>query len=112
MPAWTTGSTFIHASGRASRPFEPQLTDLGEPFFFCAREGPLLSDVRLPRRVVLVFGRERVALAAGIRSRYRDCLVQIPILDERVRSLNLSTSVALAVYVIILRMAMTSGREN
>ena len=77
---------------------EPQLTDLGEPFLFCAREGSPLWDVRFPRRVVFVFGRESVGLAPGLRSRYRNRLVQIPILDDRVRSLNLSTSVALALY--------------
>jgi tRNA (cytidine/uridine-2'-O-)-methyltransferase len=80
---------------------EPQLADLGEPFFFSAREGPALWDVGFPRRVVFVFGRESVGLAPEIRERYRARLVQIPILDERVRSLNLSTSVALALYEVL-----------
>jgi tRNA (cytidine/uridine-2'-O-)-methyltransferase len=77
---------------------ETQFADLGEPFFFCSREGLPLWDVSLPRRAVLVFGRESVGLAPEIRERHRARLVQIPILDERVRSLNLSTSVALALY--------------
>jgi tRNA (cytidine/uridine-2'-O-)-methyltransferase len=80
---------------------EPQLAALGEPFFFCAREGPALWDVRFPKRVALVFGRESVGLAPEIRTRGRSRLVQIPIPDDRVRSLNLSTSVALALYEVL-----------
>jgi tRNA (cytidine/uridine-2'-O-)-methyltransferase len=77
---------------------EPRLSELGEPYFFCAREGPMFWEVRYPERVALLFGRESVGLAPDIRERHRSRLVQIPILDERVRSLNLSTAVALAVY--------------
>jgi tRNA (cytidine/uridine-2'-O-)-methyltransferase len=80
---------------------EPRLPELGEPFFFCAREGPALWDVRLPERTVLLFGRESVGFSPAIRARYRSRLVQIPMLDERVRSLNLSTSVALALYEVL-----------
>ena len=80
---------------------EAQLSDLGEPFFFCAQEGKVLWEVRFPERVVFLFGRESVGLAPEIRARHRSRLVQIPILDERVRSLNLSTSVALALYEVL-----------
>jgi tRNA (cytidine/uridine-2'-O-)-methyltransferase len=80
---------------------EPRLAELGEPFFFCAREGPALWDVRFPERTVLLFGRESVGFTPEIRARYHSRLVQIPILDARVRSLNLSTSVALALYEVL-----------
>jgi tRNA (cytidine/uridine-2'-O-)-methyltransferase len=46
----------------------------------------------------LVFGRESVGLPPEIRERYRDRLLKIPMLDPGVRSLNLSTSVAVVVY--------------
>jgi tRNA (cytidine/uridine-2'-O-)-methyltransferase len=77
---------------------EPHLPELGEAYFFSAREGPPLWDLRFPERVVFLFGRESVGLPPSVRAGHRERLVQIPILDERVRSLNLSTSIALAAY--------------
>ena len=58
--------------------------------------------------IVLVFGRETDGLPAELRQRYHDRLVAMPILSPRVRSLNLSTSVALAVYEV-LRQRRASG---
>ena len=89
---------------------EPQLGDLGEPFFFCTRAGPPLWDVSFPPRVALIFGCESVGLAPEIRERYKERLVQIPMSDERVRSLNLSTSVALALYEVLRQ--QRRGRER
>ena len=83
--------------------FEAQLPDLGEPFLFSTRakqslwEAPLGTD----RDVVLIFGRETVGLPQEIQDKYQDRLVGIPMFSEVVRSLNLSTSVALAVYEVI-----------
>jgi tRNA (cytidine/uridine-2'-O-)-methyltransferase len=81
---------------------EERLSEMGEPFFFSS-EAPRTSfwDVRYPRRAVLVFGRESVGLSPEIRDRWRDRLVAIPMLDPALRSLNLSTSVALALYEIL-----------
>ena len=50
--------------------------------------------------MVLVFGRESVGLPEEIRERYRDRTVGIPMADTRVRSLNLSTAVALGVFEV------------
>jgi tRNA (cytidine/uridine-2'-O-)-methyltransferase len=50
---------------------------------------------------VLVFGRETVGLPAELQERYRDRLLALPIMSPRVRSLNLSTSVAIAVYEVL-----------
>jgi tRNA (cytidine/uridine-2'-O-)-methyltransferase len=88
---------------------EPRLPELGEPFFFCAREGPALWDVRFPDRTVLLFGRESVGFTPEIRARHHSRLVQIPMLDERVRSLNLSTSVALALYEVLRQRGVPSA---
>jgi tRNA (cytidine/uridine-2'-O-)-methyltransferase len=57
--------------------------------------------VAFPERVALVFGRESVGLSSAIRDRYRDRLVRIPMVDREIRSLNLSTSVALGVYEVM-----------
>ena len=50
---------------------------------------------------MLVFGKESVGLSPEIRERHRDRLVRIPMADAGLRSLNLSTAVALAVYEVL-----------
>jgi tRNA (cytidine/uridine-2'-O-)-methyltransferase len=77
---------------------EEQLPEMGEPFFFSAEAPRTFWDVRYPQRAVLVFGRESVGLPTEIRERWHDRLVAIPMRDPGLRSLNLSTSVALALY--------------
>jgi tRNA (cytidine/uridine-2'-O-)-methyltransferase len=50
---------------------------------------------------VLVFGRETGGLPRELHERYRDRFVTMPILSPRVRSLNLATSVAIALYEVM-----------
>jgi tRNA (cytidine/uridine-2'-O-)-methyltransferase len=80
---------------------EEKLPDLGEPFFFSAEATRDYWSVAYPERAVLVFGRESVGLPPEIRERFRDRLVRIPMVDREIRSLNLSTSVALALYEVM-----------
>jgi tRNA (cytidine/uridine-2'-O-)-methyltransferase len=80
---------------------EEALPGLGTPFFFSAEGGRSLWDVTFPERTVLVFGRESVGLPAGLRERYRESLVSIPMADPALRSLNLSTAVAVAAYEVL-----------
>lgn len=81
--------------------FAERLPELGEPFFFSAEAGRDFWSVEYPERTVLVFGRESVGLSPEIRERYQDRLLRIPMLDAGLRSLNLSTCVALAVYEVL-----------
>ena len=83
--------------------FEKELPTLGEPYFFSTKATRLLWDVPLgsPPDVALIFGRETGGLPAELHERYRDRFVGMPIASPRVRSLNLSTSVALAVYEVL-----------
>lgn len=78
--------------------FEERLPELGEPFFFSAEATRDYWSVVYPERAVLIFGRESVGLSTAIRDRYCDRLVTIPMLDREIRSLNLSTAVALVAY--------------
>lgn len=80
--------------------FERELPALGEPFFFSTKATRLLWDAPLggPKDVVLVFGRETGGLPPALHARYADRFVSMPIHSPRVRSLNLSSSVAVAVY--------------
>ncbi len=83
--------------------FERELPTLGEPYFFSTKATRLLWDAPLgaPESVVLVFGRETGGLPAELHRQYPDRFVTMPIASEHVRSLNLSTSVAIAVYEVL-----------
>ncbi len=83
--------------------FEGTLPTLGPAYFFAARATRLFWDAPLgaSENVVLVFGRETDGLPAPLLERYADRLVGIPMASPRVRSLNLSTSVAIAVYEVL-----------
>ena len=91
--------------------FEPQLPSLGEPYFFSTKATRMLWDAPLGATddVVLIFGRETGGLPAELHERYPDRFVGMPILSPRVRSLNLSSSVAIAVYEV-LRQRRTRAR--
>jgi tRNA (cytidine/uridine-2'-O-)-methyltransferase len=92
--------------------FERQLPALGEPYFLSTKATRLIWDAPLgaPNDVVLVFGRETGGLPPELRERYRDRFLAMPMLSPFVRSLNLSTSVAIAVYEV-LRQRRASGAE-
>ena len=83
--------------------FERELPALGEPWFFSTKATQLFWDAPLGASddVVLVFGRETGGLPAELHERYRDRFVTMPMLSQRVRSLNLSTSVAIAAYEVL-----------
>ena len=85
------------------REFEAALASLGEPFFFSTRAARRLWDAPLgaAEDVVLVFGRETGGLPAEVHAKYPDRLVSMPILSPQVRSLNLSTSVGIALYEVL-----------
>jgi tRNA (cytidine/uridine-2'-O-)-methyltransferase len=83
--------------------FERHLPSLGEPFFFSTKATPLFWDAPMgrPGDVALIFGRETGGLPPELHEKYHDRFFAMPILSPRVRSLNLSTSVALAVYEVL-----------
>ena len=83
--------------------FELQLPQLGVPFFFSTKGKKVFwdADFRSPIDVVLIFGRETGGLDGDIHRKYADQVLTMPILSEQVRSLNLSTSVGIAVYEVL-----------
>ena len=83
--------------------FERKLPALGEPWFFSTKATQLFWDAPLGEAndVVLVFGRETGGLPAEIHEQYNDRFVAMPIVSPLVRSLNLSTSVAIAIYEVM-----------
>jgi len=88
---------------RSWEAFELELPVLGEAYFFSTKATRTFWDAPLgaSNDVVLVFGRETGGLPRELHERYRDRFVKMPILSPRVRSLNLSTSVAIAVYEVL-----------
>ena len=93
--------------------FENALPSLGEPYFFSTKATRTLWDVALGAHgdVVLIFGRETGGLRPELHERYQDRFVSMPILSPRVRSLNLSTSVGIAVYEV-LRQRRATVRQS
>ncbi len=80
---------------------EAALPDLGEPFFFSGDGERSFWDVAYPERTVLVFGRESDGLPPSLRERQRGRLLRVPMVDADLRSLNLSTTVALALFEVL-----------
>jgi tRNA (cytidine/uridine-2'-O-)-methyltransferase len=91
--------------------FEAELPALGEPYFFSTKATRVFWDAPLgaANDVVLIFGRETGGLPKALHESYRDRFVTMPILSSHVRSLNLSTSVAVAVYEVLRQRTAGSG---
>ncbi|MEO6954470.1 MAG: TrmH family RNA methyltransferase [Polyangia bacterium] len=70
---------------------------LGQVYLFSARADRTYWDAKYEDPCVLVFGRESVGLGDLLRGRESDTF-SIPQTDEHVRSLNLSTAVAVVGY--------------
>lgn len=69
-------------------------------YFFTARASRHYTDVTYPEGVFLVFGKESVGLPQEVVEEKRDRCLRIP-MRENVRCLNLSNSVAVAVYEVL-----------
>ncbi len=83
--------------------FERELPSLGEPYFFSTKAPRVFWDAPLGAAddVALIFGRETGGLPADLHDRYRERFFAMPIRSPRVRSLNLSTSVGIALYEVL-----------
>ncbi|MGI6203265.1 MAG: tRNA (uridine(34)/cytosine(34)/5-carboxymethylaminomethyluridine(34)-2'-O)-methyltransferase TrmL [Eubacteriales bacterium] len=83
----------------------------GEQLFFFTTKGPRAhSDIVYPKRVFLIFGKETRGLPEELLAERYDRCVRLP-MRESLRSLNLSNSVAVAVYEV-LRQRNYEGLEK
>jgi tRNA (cytidine/uridine-2'-O-)-methyltransferase len=81
--------------------FEAQLPTLGAPFLFAPRAAARdFRAVAYPAHAVLIFGCESMGLPDEMLDRYASDTVSIPMVDPELRSLNLSTTVAVAAYEV------------
>lgn len=70
----------------------------GEEFYYFTTKAPnCYSEVKYPERVFLVFGKETKGLPEDLLYNNRERCVRMP-MRENLRSLNLSNTVAIAVY--------------
>ncbi len=97
---WTHVAPRVHPTWEA---FEALLPALGRPFLFTAESERCLFDIELPADAVFVFGPESVGFSRGLRERYGEALVSLPVRDARVRSLNVSTCLGVAAYEYLRR---------
>ncbi len=88
--------------------FERELPAFGAPFFFSTKATRLYWDAPLAETAdtVLVFGRETGGLPPALHERYADRFVTMPMHSPRIRSLNLSSSVGIAVYELLRQLAI------
>jgi tRNA (cytidine/uridine-2'-O-)-methyltransferase len=71
-----------------------------EVYFFSTKAKRRYSDVKYSDDVWIMFGKETRGLPEDLLARHPDTCVRIPMRDK-LRSLNLSNSVAIAVYEIL-----------
>ncbi len=69
----------------------------GKFFYFTTKAQKCHSDVEYPDNAYLVFGKETKGLPEELLLKNKESCVRIPMIDDA-RSLNLSNSVAIAVY--------------
>jgi tRNA (cytidine/uridine-2'-O-)-methyltransferase len=91
--------------------FERVLPTLGEPWFFSTRGTRTLWDAPLTAGgdTVLVFGRETGGLPEALHERYAGRFLSLPIVSPHVRSLNLSTTVGIALYEVMRQRRSTTA---
>lgn len=66
-------------------------------YFFSTKAKHCFTDVHYPKRVFLVFGKETAGLPEALLAGHPDTCVRLP-MRPNLRSLNLSNTVAVAVY--------------
>ena len=85
--------------------FAAALPTLGHPYFLAARATRRYTEVTYPDDTVLIFGRESDGLPPDILAAHADATISIPMSDPALRSLNLSTTVAVAAYEVLRQRA-------
>lgn len=74
----------------------------GAPFFLLSKKAKSdFYDIEFPPRAAFVFGRETLGLPEALLEKHEDRAFRIPMFSEKIRSLNLSNTVAVVVYEAI-----------
>ena len=79
----------------------------GEYFLFSTKAQKLYSEAVYTDNCYLIFGKETKGLSDEIRNRFSESLVKLPMkFSERIRSLNLSNTVCVAVFEAIRQLGI------
>ncbi len=78
--------------------FELALPALGSPWYFTTSADREHWDASFEGDTVLIFGSESVGLPTDLLQRHEERSLRLPMPDPSVRSLNLSSAVAVALY--------------
>lgn len=85
---------------------------IGQPFFFTPDAPRSFWDVEYPEKTVLIFGRESTGFPPAIRAQFGGRTVRIPQKPSSVRSINLSSSVAIAIYEVLRRQSRSDEQAT
>ena len=80
-------------------------------YYFTTKAAKCYTDPVYPQKVYLMFGKETKGLPEDLLKEHRENCVRIPMWQE-LRSLNLSNSVAIAVYEILRQWDFEGLRED
>ena len=80
-------------------------------YYFSTKSPRKYTDVTYEKPVWLMFGRETAGLPEELLQKHPERCLRIPMLD-RLRSLNLSNSVAIAVYEVLRQQGFEGLRET
>lgn len=84
---------------------------VGNTYFFTTKAPKSYCDIQYPQESYIMFGKETKGLPEDLLYQNRDFCVRIPMRDT-LRSLNLSNSVAIAVYEILRQHNFDGLRED
>jgi tRNA (cytidine/uridine-2'-O-)-methyltransferase len=72
------------------------------PYYLLSKKATKsIYDIAFPSRAAFVFGKETLGLPEELLSRHPDHAFSIPMFSDKIRSLNLSNAVSVAVYEAI-----------
>lgn len=72
------------------------------PFYLLSKKAKQsIYDIEIPSRAAFVFGKETSGLPETVLERYSERAFTIPMFSDKIRSLNLSNAVSIAVYEAI-----------
>ncbi len=80
-------------------------------YFFSTKAPRAYTEINYPEKVYLVFGKETKGLPEALLQANPDTCVRIPMRDK-LRSLNLSNSAAIAVYEVLRQRDFAGLRED
>jgi tRNA (cytidine/uridine-2'-O-)-methyltransferase len=85
------------------------LPELGEPFFFSTKATRPYWEADFGQRTVLVFGPETRGLPQPLLDNYPQRVFRIPMHSDKIRSLNLSTTIGIALYEVLRQRAIRAS---